>query len=436
MTNYSNLKSSFFVFLIIFISIIAYQFPLTLDLTANKINSLSKANQTILLNLQKPLAIDLYSPNRTIIEQVQTILSLFQKTNPNITLNIHDKPLDNLDKTRLRLQTNNNLLLNYDDRKKAIDINPVNWNQQTFGDLIQQMIRAQEDWVVFLSGHGEREPLGLKNTDFSQLTTELKTTGMNIASLNLGETDSIPNNTKMLVIADPKTAFLPKETIRILEYLNQGGNLLWLVNPASLNTATTSLNKLAEHLGITWQPGTILDPKSHTLGTPDPAISLLTKYPDHIITQQLNTLTVFPWARPLQYDTASKLGWQVTPLLVTNASSTHLEANQSKTGPFTIGVALEKNNQRILAIGNASFLSNASIHNYGNLQLANNIFNWLMASDFLLNTTTKPAVDLSFTQSAFTETTTQFIFPFCLPLIYLLIGWRTKKARQQRCRFV
>lgn len=426
-------KKNIFCFLVIILCAIGYQFPLTFDVTANKINSLTDTNRTVLSHLKKPLTVDFYSPNRNIIEQVQTILSLFQRESTDVILNIHHEPLNNLDKTRLRLQTNNNLLLTYDDRKKAIDVNPINWNQQTFGNLVQQMIRAKEDWVVFLSGHGERDPFSVKNADFSQLTTELKTTGMNIASLNLGEAGTIPDNTKMLVIADPKTHFLPKETTQILNYINQGGNLLWLVNPSSDGTSTANLNKLAQNLGIFWQSGTVLDPKAHAMGTPHPAINVITKYPDHPITQQFNTLTIFPWARPLEYNVASKLGWQVTPLFVTNASTT-VEKNPNKTGPFTIGVALEKNNQRILAIGNTQFLSNSSIHNYGNLQLANNLFNWLIGADFLLNTTTKPLVDLSFTQSAFTETITQFVFPFFLPLIYLLIGWHTKRARQRGWR--
>lgn len=433
MRSNTHFKSAFLIFCLFLISTIAYQFPLTLDVTANKMNSLSESNRTLLSTLNKPLKVELYSTQQNIIEHVQTILSLFQKENAHIVLNLHHEPLNTLDKTRLRLETNNNLLLTYDDRKKAIDINPSKWNEQAFSNLVQHIIRAKEDWVVFLSGHGERDPLSNANQDLSELTAELKTTGINIASLNLGEIGHIPDNTKMLVIADPKIAFLPQETNQILNYVNQGGNLLWLVNP----NATPHLDKLAKYLGITWQPGTILDQKSHAMGTPHPAISIMTQYPAHTVTEQLNILTVFPWARPLQYEAASKLGWQTSPLLVTNASTTlevdpTKKAQQTPTGPFTIGIALEKNNQRIVAIGNAHFLSNASIHNYGNLQLANNLFNWLMGANFLLNTTTKPVVDLSFTQSAFTKTTLQFVFPFCLPLIYLWIGWYTKRARLQR----
>jgi ABC-type uncharacterized transport system involved in gliding motility auxiliary subunit len=434
-----NFKRIFLIFSLFLISAIAYQIPLSLDVTANKINSLSESNRTLLSTLDKPLTIDLYSANQHVTEQIQTILSLFQKESMHIVLNLHHKPLDMLDKTRLRLQTSNNLLLTYGDRKKAIDINPEKWNEHAFSNLVQHMIRAFDDWVVFLSGHGECDPLSEENRDLSQLTTALKTTGMNIASLNLTEMGRIPNNTKMLVIADPKIAFLPEETNKILHYVNEGGNLLWLVNPNS----TQNLDNLAKNLGITWQSGTLLDQKSHAMGTPHPTISVLTKYPDHTITQQLNMLTVFPLARALQYEAASRLGWQVSPLLVTHASATQEQqkaqaakkTDETTKGPFTIGIALEKKNQRIVAIGNTHFLSNASIHNYGNLQLAHNLFNWLIGTDFLLNTDakpTKPLVDLSFTQSFFTKTTLQFVFPFCLPLIYLLIGWQTKRVRRQR----
>ncbi len=426
-------KKGFLIFLLFLISMIAYQFPIFLDVTANKVNSLSDPNRTLLSRLDKPLKVALYSTQQNIIEHVRAVLSLFQKESPHIVLSLHHEPLDTIEKTRLKLKTNHNLLLSYDDQRKAIDIDPTKWNERAFSNLIQYIMRAKEDWAVFISGHNECDPLGSTNQDFSQLRNELKNAGINIASLNLVEINNIPDNTKMLVIADPKIAFLPQETNRILNYVSQGGNLLWLVNP---NT-TLSLDKLAQHLGISWQAGTILDQKSHAMGTPHPAISIMTKYPAHMVTEQLNTLTVFPWARPLQYEAASKLGWQASPLLVTHASTTlevhpRKKGQQPPTGPFTIGLALEKKKQRIVVIGNTHFLSNASIHNYGNLALANNLFNWLMGADVLLNTTAKPLVNLSFTQSAFTKTVLQFVFPFCLPLLYLFIGWYTKSSRQQR----
>ncbi len=434
MNDYIKLKKPFLIFAFLLTTSIAYQFPSVLDTTANKINSLNEADYTLLSTLKKPLTVDLYSRDQQIITHVKTILSLFQKESAHIVFNVKEELLNTPDKKRLQLQTHNNMLFTYGKRKKAIDVNPEKWNTQAFINLIQHLSRTGDDWVVFLSGHGEPDLLNDANQDLHQLTTELKTTGMNIASLNLNEISRIPNNTKILVIIDPKTDFLPEETNQILHYLEEGGNLLWLVNP---NT-TPHLDKLAKYLGITWPEGTILDQKSHTMGTPHPAISILTTYPEHIITQSLNMLTVFPWARSLQYEKAPTLGWQVSPLFVSNPAAM-LEVNPSKkskqvrNSPFTIGITLEKHHQRIAVIGNTHFLSNGSIQNYGNLQLANNIFNWLMDTDFLLNTAaklTKPSIDLSFTQSDFTKMTLQFVFPLCLPLIYLLIGWQTKRKRQ------
>jgi hypothetical protein len=96
-----NFKRIFLIFSLFLISAIAYQIPLSLDVTANKINSLSESNRTLLSTLDKPLTIDLYSANQHVTEQIQTILSLFQKESMHIVLNLHHKPLDMLDKTRL-----------------------------------------------------------------------------------------------------------------------------------------------------------------------------------------------------------------------------------------------------------------------------------------------------------------------------------------------
>ena len=373
-----------FIFFLFLTCAIAYHFPRSLDVTAHKINSLSKPHERLVSRLDKPLKVELYGSEPNIIEHVKTILSLFQKESHHIILSLHHEPLNPLEKRRLRLKTNHHLLLTYDDRQKAIDINPATWNEQAFANLLHQMIRATEAWAVFLSGHGECDPLSHATEDLGQLTTALKTTGINIALLNLGEIGTIPDNTKMLVIADPKIDFLPEETTEILNYLNRGGNLLWLVNP----DATPHLEKIAQDLGIRWQPGTLLDERSQGTSSHPPTLNIMRQYPTHPITESLNMLTVFPWARSLQYEAAAKTTWQASPLLVTHAStrreaSPNPKSQPTPQGPFTLGIALERKKQRVVAIGSTHFLSNARIHHYGNWQLANNLFNWLMGADEL-----------------------------------------------------
>jgi len=109
-----------------------------------------------------------------------------------------------------------------------------------------------------------------------------------------------------------------------------------------------------------------------------------------------------------------------------------MKAAKKIAGPFTIGAALTKGTQRIVLIGNGHFLSNASIQNYGNLLFANNLFNWLGEADLLLNLPSKPAIDLSLTQTPFVAMTIQYVFPYLLPSLYLLVGWQLKRNRSKR----
>jgi ABC-type uncharacterized transport system involved in gliding motility auxiliary subunit len=425
-----QLKIIIFLF-IVGISCLAYQHPVTFDATHNKNNSLSAGNIALLSKLDKPLSIELFTLDKSIAEQIQTIIIQFQEKNKNILFHVNTTPLSPQEKSNLGLHSNHHLLLTYGDRKKTMDVNILKWNQQVFSNLLQQIIQDKEPWVVFLSGHGEQDPFLQENRNLNILTTELKNKGIKIAAINLSETGVIPDNTQTLVIADNRTALLPYETNQISTYLNRGGNLLWLVNP---NT-THGLEKLVESLGITWIEGTIFDYQAHTMGTPDPAISIITQYPSHPITHQLNMLTVFPWSTPFEYSKALTLGWKVTPLLNTNAK-TIIKNEQNLQGPFTIGAAFTKGNQRVVVIGNGHFLSNSAIHHYGNLTLANNIFNWLNNTDVLLTANYKPAIDLAFTQNIWTKITIQYLFPYGLSLIYLFIAWHTKRSRRQKHRFL
>jgi len=411
----------------ILLSLTAYQYPVVLDITTNKNNTLSDFNIGLLSQLEKPLIVDLYTQDRAVLEQVETIISLFQKKNKNIIFKSHIAAINLQEKSRLGLHSPHNLLLSYGDRTKAIDLKTSEWHENIFANLIQQILKERENWVVFVSGHGEQNPFGHENRDLSKLATELKAKGMNIAALNLSDSKTIPDNTAMLVIADTKTNLLPHEITQIIHYLNRGGNFLWLVNPDSKH----GLNKIEKILGIQWLNETILDHKSHAMGTPHPAISVITRYPEHAITHQLDRLTVFPWARPLQYSSTTQLGWEVTPLLVTNPSTT-LAGHATKQESLTVGIALTKGKQRIVVIGNGHFLSNATLHNYGNALLANNIFNWLSGYDTLLSTTSKPAIDAHFTPDPCSKIAIQAIFPYGLSLGYVLIGWQIARTRRQK----
>ncbi len=426
-----NITQKTLFVLILILCMVGYRYPLRFDVTHNQYNTLSKANRSLLAKIDKPLSLQLFTPDQKISLAVTHTLSLFQQENPGIQQIVHAPILPPEQKRRLKLRSAHNLVITYENRVKAVDVDITQWNENVFGNLIQQVLHDTEKWIVFLSNHGE-QTLEEKDShqSLSLLSHELRNKGLKVTTLNLAEAGFIPDNTQLVVIADNQTPLLPQETAQIVAYLQRGGNFLWLASPHS----NTDLTEISTILGVEWPKGIIVDEKSHDLGTPNAAVSIITQYPNHPITQALNTLTVFPWSRSLHYTQATDLGWQISPLLVTNAS-THLEGHKdSQHGPFTIGIALAKNTQRIVVVGNSHFLSNANLLNYGNLCLATNIFNWLNEADRLLNIPPKATMDALFTQSAFTKGMIQYVFPYGFPFIYLLIAFALSRIRQRKFR--
>lgn len=420
--------------------IVGYQYPLLFDVTKHHNSTLNEVHRALLKPLAQSITVEIFTPDRKVSDQIVKTLSLFEKETHFITHNVHSTALSSDQKNAYHLRSNHNLLLKFGNKIKAIDINLSQWNENLFANAIRQILRNEEQWVVFLSNHGEQSPSNADNRHLSVIGQTLKDQGLRLAHLNLMETSRVPDNTQLLVIADSQTDFLPEEVNKILDYLNKGGNLLWLVN----SNSEGALEKLSNHLGIQWLTGTILDQKSYSLGTPDPSISVITHYPRHPITQSLDKLTIFPWARALEYEGAEKRGWTATPILVTNGSATlqvkpgHTPVNQQVKyekeahigKPLTIGAAFSKAKQKVVVIGNSHFLSNAGIHNYGNQTLANNLFDWL--SEMELSTTDTPKTNINpvFNHTFFTNNMMQYGFPYGLPLLYLIIAWRIQHSRR------
>lgn len=414
----------------IFIAYMGYRYPILLDLTFNRANTLSQASQKILAEIDKPFSIELHTIDPMIRDHVKNIVSLFQQKNKEIKFKVTVLPLEPGKKMQFGLQSNDTILFSYQGAFTAMDVTIHQFNEQIFRKILTQFIQDKEHWVVFLSGHGEQDPSKDENRHFHLLTDELKKIGSQVAPLYLGETTTIPSNAQLLVIADPKTTLLPQETTQILKFLKDGNNLLWLVNPTS-----QAIPELANALGIDWQTGTIHDTNASRMGAPQPTISIITKYPEHPITQQLDMLTVFPESRPIDASKSPSLGWEVKPLLLTHPETTLIEGDTTKPGPFTLGVALTKGKQRVIVMGNTHFLSNAGIHNYGNLALSQNIFHWLNEADRLIDTTERPLVDATFTETTFSLNMIRYGFPYGFSLIFLLLGWGIKRLRHQKHGF-
>ena len=261
---------------------------------------------------------------------------------------------------------------------------------------------------------------------------------------------NIPINTAALVIADPQKPLLDGEVKIITQYIAQGGNLLWLLEPGDLQ----NMEVIAESLGIETIPGMIVDPNTQLLGLNDPRFTVIPEYPRNIITQNLDSMTIFPTAQA--FEVFENKEWVTTTLLETlsrtwsetqNALGNLVFNSASDTqGPLTIGLSLtrtimpdetdldiesdmtqetsskQNNQQRIVIIGDSDFSSDAYLGQAGNLDLSMSIINWLVREDAFINIPNKTNIDNALDLSKNEQIFIGFSFLLFLPLSLMLTG--------------
>lgn len=323
-------------------------------------------------------------------------------------------------------------------------------DERSLTSAIQRLISPHHRRVVFLQGHGERSPESAGSVDYKNFAAELERKGIESRVIQLPLAGAVPKDTDLLVMAGPRNALLPGEVSRIMQFVEEGGNLLWL--PES-SAPRPELAPLSERLAIEILPGMILDASTQLLGMEDPSFALVMDYPPHPLTRGFQQMTVFPSALALA--TKGEGGFEVEPLLLTLERSwtergpvngkVGLDVAQGeRQGPLTLGFALTRPlpsqrpgesaeaEQRVVIVGDSDFLSNAHLGLSGNLELGIRMIQWLTHADSLIDLPSLETPDRKIDLSPLASGTIAVVFLVVLPLGFLGIGawiWFRRRRR-------
>ncbi len=426
----------FMLLLVIVIALIAWlstRYKIEADWTINNRHTLSEASVKLLVQLKDPIKITAYASNdKQLRAPIKDLVARYQTNKDDISLRFVD-PFTSPNEVREKeIQFDGEVIVEYQNRTEHIR----QISEQSLTSALQRVARNENSLVVFLEGHGERSINQAANHDLSAFANILKNSGFKLQSLNLSQA-KIPKNTALLVIASSRTKLLPGEADLITQYIKTGGNLLWLIDPNS------SLNPIASQFGLTLQPGIIVDPNSQLMGLNNPAMLAINEngYADHNITSNFNYVTLFPQANGLIINSPDE--WVDAALLTTSDETwseigsldeEQIEYNEGKdiNGPFEIAVALQRDKQRVVIVGEGDFLSNAFLQFGGNLNLGLKIINWLSQNDSFIDIPAKAAADLKLELSSNAVLILGMLFLLVLPLTLISIGimvWlRRRKA--------
>lgn len=441
----------FFLMLVVLLGYVASQYHVAKDITQANRNILTQGSVNVLKQMKGPVNITVFatkddtSSGDNFRKGIVDFVARYQRAKKDIHLTFINPSQEPKLAQDAGVKTDGEVVIEY--QRRVEHITPP-FAEQEVTNLLVRLSRTNQQAVMYLDGHGERNLLGVRNHDIGEFGKQLEAKGFKFANPDLTIAQAVPSNGAMLVIASPQVDVSDVEAKKIKAYLDAGGNLLWLLDDDNLR----GLNEVADYLGLQVSPGIALDMASAQYGA-DARVAFASLYGEHAITTNFMLRTLFPEAHQVTAKGTDENGWKVSNLvevapngwlsakkLAKDAKPVFDEKND-KRGPINIGVALErtygKKGQRVVVMGNANFLSNTFITNGGNLDLGVNIINWLAGDDNLITIQPMPLKDINVSipdtdQGRLVAWTVFHGFQYFIPLGFMIAGfylwWKRRRA--------
>jgi ABC-type uncharacterized transport system involved in gliding motility auxiliary subunit len=441
-----------FLALVVLLGFLASEYRVAKDITQANRNILTQGSINVLKQMKGPVNITVFatkddaSSGDNFRKGMIDFVARYQREKKDIVLKFINPSEEPKLAQEAGVKSDGEIIVEY--QKRSEHINPP-IAEQEMTNLLVRLSRTNQQPIMYLDGHGERNLLGVKNHDIGEFGKQLEAKGFKFANPDLTIAQAVPQNGAMLVIASPQVDVSEVEAKKIKAYLEAGGNVLWLLDDNNFH----GLNAVAEYLGLQVSEGMVLDLASAQYGA-DARVSFASMYGEHPITKNFMLRTLFPEAHEVDamvdsYETGWKVGKLVdvapngwlTSKKLKKDETPEFDEKKDKRGPINIGVAMERKygnkGQRVVVMGNANFLSNTFITNGGNLDLGINIVNWLAGDDKLITIQPMPLKDINVkipdtTMGVAVAWMVFHGFQYFIPLAVMILGfyfwWKRRKA--------
>jgi hypothetical protein len=375
---------------------------LQVDVTPNKLFSISETTEKILGELDKEVEIIGLFDEGVIsadseYKQVTDILTQYEK-NPNITVRYMDPDknpgiINQLDPDNtMNLQVSNFVVkstVNGIEKKKKLeyyDLFDIQVNQYTsqsysaglnaeqgFTGAIKYVTSEYTPVVYFTQGHDENSV----NSEYSNLKDSLEKNNYLVKNINLMSMDKMPDDAELLVVASPKKDITFAERDLLERYFLDGGNAIFMFDYLESDPSFDEINKLFSKFNLAVNNDKVKENDENRHAPDDPYTILVDAYANSIIPQNFNTL--LSNSRSISILTNVKDYVTITPMIRTSQQAVGEMINKSRgddlIGPLELAVAVEygggENVAKILVTGNSSFISDSAYMRYGNYYISN-----------------------------------------------------------------
>ncbi len=376
--SYSLVISAVVVAIVVVVNIFVSALPMSMthfDISASKLYSITSNTKVVVNGLQKDVTIywivqadeenavieNLLDKYESLSDHIEVV-----KRNPDVYPTFAQQYTD-------EEVANNSLVVECGDRSRYIpysdiyiqepDMYSYTYNTSFDGEgaitsAIDYVVNSKLPQLYVLEGHGEKElPEGFRD--------QVEKENVEIQSLSLLTTDSIPEEAACLMIWAPQSDISEEERNMLADYTKDGGRLLVVAGPAQEGTLT-NLTSLLTDYGVEVCDGIVVEADRGHFASQEPLL-LLPDLQSSDITDALieeNYHVMMPAAQGLNLEQADE---SVTALLTTSEAAYSKKDGYSMTtyekeegdleGAFVTGVSIDCGNEgRIVWFTSSYFL--------------------------------------------------------------------------------
>lgn len=402
------------VVIAVLVNILVGMADLKLDLTPNKLFSLSDVTKNELKDLKQEVQIiglfDDGLVSGSEYQEVTDLLSLYEK-NPHIKVEYIDPDknpgiIKELDADNTLDLANNDFVvksvINGNEKKKKLeyyDLFSVQMDQysfqtsvtgstaeQGFTGAIKYVTSEKTPVVYFTEGHNEIDV----DSEYTTVKEYLEKNNFLVKKINLLTIEKIPEDAAMVISASPKLDLSVAESDMLEEYAkNNGGNVIFMFDYLANDPDFNQFNSLLGEFNVAVNYDKVKENDEQRHFPNDPYTILLDVPSNSIIPTEFKTL--LNDSRSISILKNTKEYITTTALMSTSDKAagemvTKTRGNDLK-GPLDIAVAVEykggANPSKILVMGNAAFISDSAAQTYGDYYRNGMVFflqsmNWMI----------------------------------------------------------
>lgn len=377
-------------------------------------------------SLTDPIHITAFATQQPLLRgQIDKLIQPLKHHHSDVVVTFVDPEQHPEQARRLQIQNDGELLIETQGRSQRVS----QLNMPAITQAFARIARHSEPWVVVLQGHAEATlnssaPDGLK--DFQQL---LSKPGLQTLAFNPLQHDQIPRNTAAVVVAGAQQDYSENTLTLLNAYLARGGALLWLQEG---NGASDSLFKL---LDVALLPGLVVDAAAARAGQNNPSHIPLLNYPTTLFDRIPDQYAILSgtramvngehWQRSARLQSSSQ-SWNENSTIKGKIQRNPMQGEQN--GPLDIGLALQKDQSRVIVVGDSDFIRNSQLGLAGNRQFVLGLLEWLSKSPVAAP---HQAADADISWSQTTQAIYAAIYMLFVPLLLISSGWLIRRRRQR-----